>query len=205
MQWLLGFLSTCPGPERIEVWHPSLGENHSISRTGYGLDHRVHLIREGSIRGTCLRKFWTTLHSGPTIRSRGGFMRIPRFLFLAALTLACAIPAVAQDLLYRPSASSESQMDGLIAPPEFRPRTSAAPQVEQGWIRATSSQRLPHILRYLPKAEEDDSTCLYIRTYRVTRDDPESDATSPAGYSTCQSAARFQTKRAVEILQVEPR
>ena len=44
-----------------------------------------------------------------------------------------------------------------------------------------------------PNAQTDDSVCLTMRTYKVARDDPHSDATHPAGYSTCQPAARFRT------------
>jgi hypothetical protein len=57
-------------------------------------------------------------------------------------------------------------------------------------------------LRYvqLPAGEQSDGTCYSIRSYRVTRDDPESDSTRLAGYSTCQPAARFQLKDAGDSL-----
>ncbi len=58
-------------------------------------------------------------------------------------------------------------------------------------------QRLLRGLRS-PVLAEDDSTCYFIRSYRVRRDDPESDATRPAGYSTCLSASRLQMRSAVE-------
>jgi hypothetical protein len=44
-----------------------------------------------------------------------------------------------------------------------------------------------------------DDTCYSMRTYRVTRDDPESDSTRPAGYSTCQPAAWFHVKDAGDL------
>ena len=47
--------------------------------------------------------------------------------------------------------------------------------------------------------------CYSIRGYRVTRDDPESDSTRPAGYSTCQPAARFRVKDASDLREVVPR
>jgi hypothetical protein len=57
-------------------------------------------------------------------------------------------------------------------------------------------QRLLRGLRS-PVLAEDDSTCYFIRSYRVTRDDPKSDTTRPAGYSTCLSASRLQMRSAV--------
>jgi hypothetical protein len=39
---------------------------------------------------------------------------------------------------------------------------------------------------------QDDGLCLKLRTYKVARDDPHSDSTHAAGYSTCTPAARFQ-------------
>jgi hypothetical protein len=39
---------------------------------------------------------------------------------------------------------------------------------------------------------QSDTLCLTMRTYKVARDDPHSDSTHAAGYSTCQPAARFQ-------------
>jgi hypothetical protein len=48
-------------------------------------------------------------------------------------------------------------------------------------------------------------TCLSIRSYRVTRDDPESDTTRLVGYSTCQPAAKFQVKEANERQEIVPR
>ena len=47
--------------------------------------------------------------------------------------------------------------------------------------------------------------CYSIRGYRVTRDDPESDSTRPAGYSTCQPAARFHVKNAGDLRAIAPR
>jgi hypothetical protein len=52
---------------------------------------------------------------------------------------------------------------------------------------------------------QNDEACYTIRSYRVTRDDPRSDSTRLAGYSTCQHAARFQVRQAVDSLEVVPR
>jgi hypothetical protein len=45
---------------------------------------------------------------------------------------------------------------------------------------------------------QNGATCYAMRTYRVVRDDPHSDSTRPAGYSTCQPATRFRLKSAVD-------
>jgi hypothetical protein len=42
-----------------------------------------------------------------------------------------------------------------------------------------------------------DGLCLKMRTYKVARDGPHTDATHAAGYSTCQPAVRFQTRSIV--------
>lgn len=48
-------------------------------------------------------------------------------------------------------------------------------------------------------SQELDGTefCAYMRTYRVKRESRGSDATRPAGYTTCVPAARFTIKSAV--------
>jgi hypothetical protein len=51
------------------------------------------------------------------------------------------------------------------------------------------SPKLPKIVIRL---EPNDVTCYSMRTYRVTRDDPDSDSTRPAGYSTCLRGTRVQ-------------
>jgi hypothetical protein len=56
-----------------------------------------------------------------------------------------------------------------------------------------------------PIVVQNDEACYTIRSYRVTRDDPRSDSTRLAGYSTCQRAVRFQVKEAVDSLEVVPR
>jgi hypothetical protein len=51
----------------------------------------------------------------------------------------------------------------------------------------------PHVLIYKRDAQADDTLCYSMRSYKVARDSSASDATHPAGYSTCQPAARFRT------------
>lgn len=40
----------------------------------------------------------------------------------------------------------------------------------------------------------DDTACYAIRSYVVARDSKESEATHPAGYSTCQPASRYRLR-----------
>src|ERR1700680_928571 len=47
--------------------------------------------------------------------------------------------------------------------------------------------------------------CYYIRGYRVTREDPESDSTRPAGYAPCQPAARFNVRNGGNLRAIAPR
>jgi hypothetical protein len=48
------------------------------------------------------------------------------------------------------------------------------------------------------RQSDDDTLCYTMRSFKVARDDPHSDATHAAGYSTCQPAARFQVYRTDE-------
>ena len=48
------------------------------------------------------------------------------------------------------------------------------------------------------KADSTDNFCAYMRTYRVKRRWPGSDAVAPAGYATCVPTRRFEVRSAVE-------
>jgi hypothetical protein len=50
----------------------------------------------------------------------------------------------------------------------------------------------------IDRLSEEGPTCYAIRSYVVARDSKDSDSTHPAGYSTCQPAARYGLK-ATEI------
>ncbi|MGB6802556.1 MAG: hypothetical protein WBE31_09830 [Candidatus Sulfotelmatobacter sp.] len=50
----------------------------------------------------------------------------------------------------------------------------------------------PRVFLFDPGWQGQDGTlCYAIRGYKVARDDPDSDSTHAAGYSTCQPATRF--------------
>jgi hypothetical protein len=48
--------------------------------------------------------------------------------------------------------------------------------------------------RLILPVDERNALCAYLRVYRVKRDIPGSDATRPAGYTTCVGASRFTMK-----------
>ena len=126
-------------------------------------------------------------------------MGIPRLLVLPLLISACIAPVAAQSSPDKNPASSH-QLHGLVAPPEFRAHVLPLPPNVRARIRDVQPQ-----LPFDPSLAQDDTACYNIRGYRVTRDDPQSDATRPAGYSECQPAARFQVKAAVDSREIEPR
>ncbi len=135
-------------------------------------------------------------------------MLIPRlssFPALALLILLGVAPMNAQSAPGRNSASAEPQLDGLTAPVEFRAHVPPLPKTVEDRLLVTPLSSASRPVRILRKSEQDDDTCYYIRSYRVTRDDPGSDETRRAGYTTCQPGSRFQTKTAVDTREISPR
>jgi len=57
-------------------------------------------------------------------------------------------------------------------------------------------------VQHIVTLEQNEATCYTLRTYRVSRDDPKSDTTKPAGYSTCQRATRFQLRTTVDTVEI---
>jgi hypothetical protein len=167
--------------------------------------------RDGRSRPSSRSRPGRHVHRSPakhTIRQRGGFMHIPRLVLLALLISVCVAPIAAQSSPDKIPASSHPQLDGLIAPPEFRahgvPLPSLSPNA-RGRIHDIQSK-----LRVAPfdstlAQNDNDQVCYSIRSYRVTRDDPGSDSTRLAGYSECLPAARFQVKAAVDSREPMPR
>jgi hypothetical protein len=84
---------------------------------------------------------------------------------------------------------------------QFRlsPNTSAGSQTETAF-------GLPYRLRAQHlQDQQSDTVCYSIRSYVVARDDPQSDTTRPAGYSTCQLSTRYRVKAAVDSTEARPR
>ncbi len=139
-------------------------------------------------------------------------MRVPRLPILSLLISLCAVTAVAQSpsnknsqpVLYRTAPATDlfqfqlsSDTDGQTPTPA--PRTSENKNDSLD-IRPLDS-RTAHILTL----RQNDATCYTLRTYRVARENPGSDATRPAGYSTCQPSTRFQVRTAVDSQVIVPR
>jgi hypothetical protein len=129
----------------------------------------------------------------------GKFMRIPRLPFLALLLSVCVAPIAAQSSPDKTPAFSHSRRDELVAAPEFRARSVQPVQPTPNWrIRVRDTDPQQRVLPSDSTLTQNDTVCYSIRSYRVTRDDRESDATRLAGYSECQPAARYQVKVAVD-------
>lgn len=113
-------------------------------------------------------------------------MSLSRSVVLAVVAVACAIPAAARSPIANDSADR----------PQFKQFDANNPSLAlsagnpvQWWTGLAHGVIVPGPLR-----KDSDSICYSMRSYRVKRDDPRSDATTPAGYSTCQSATQFQVK-----------
>ncbi len=52
--------------------------------------------------------------------------------------------------------------------------------------------------------EQGDTLCYTMRSFKVARDNPQSDSTHAAGYSTCQPAARFHVHTIEGVLPPQP-
>jgi len=79
------------------------------------------------------------------------------------------------------------------------PKPEAVPRGEYDWNAKAPSQFRKRVV------VQNGVTCLSIRSYRVTRDDPKSDTTRLVGYSTCQPSTRFQVKEADDRQEIKPR
>jgi hypothetical protein len=127
-----------------------------------------------------------------------GSMPTSRLLLVAFMVWLLVAPLAAQSASDK-IVPSQPQLDGLVAPPEFRAHVLPLPALPP--LAADVRVRLRGIqpeASYEDALAEDNSVCYSIRSYRVTRDDPASDSTRLAGYSECQTAARFQVKAAVD-------
>jgi hypothetical protein len=151
-------------------------------------------------------------------------MHIPRLLVLSLLILVRAAPVAAQSSSDRNSSHPLSTLPQSaqvsIRVDEFRlsfPRDrNDLSHTMPGSIGAgeRSSTIIPPLqFHAIPPLEfgaleptlQQRGVCYSIRGYRVTRDDPESDSTRPAGYSTCQPAARFRVKDAGDLREIVAR
>jgi len=123
---------------------------------------------------------------------------------ILSLLLLVSVLMSAQSSPDKSSLSPQFEIRALTAPPAFRRNSVSAPAHNgQNQIATTPLERLlapSQQDRSLvePFRPEATSVCFYIRTYRVKRDDPQSDITTPAGYSECQPDTRLELQDAVD-------
>jgi hypothetical protein len=150
-------------------------------------------------------------------------MHILRLLVLPLLISVCAAPVAAQSssdknpsqpLSTQPQSAQASIRVDQLQLPFHRDRNDLS-HTKPGTLGAGehSSTVSPLQFHTIPPLEfgaleptlGQGDVCYSIRGYRVTRDDPQSDLTRPAGYSTCQPAARFHVKGAGDLREIVPR
>jgi hypothetical protein len=143
-------------------------------------------------------------------------MYIPRLLILALLISACVVPAAAQSPSDNIPGSFYSEPLGVL-PQDALASVRLIPiqhpidiDIDRLYLRHAQAGKHDWAFRAPSQfhnrvLSQDDVTCLSIRSYRVTRDDPESDTTRLVGYSTCQPATKFQVKEAGERQHIVPR
>jgi hypothetical protein len=139
-------------------------------------------------------------------------------LLIVSLLAFLATPLLAQAPAENSSSTSNKQStwqsNGVISPEQLRqfklqpysPEAAAnittnasANQDRPDWKPWLKDDRDHQRAKSVVKG--DDYACLTLRTYRVVRDDPNSDATRPAAYTSCQPAARFQMKTTVMTVE----
>jgi hypothetical protein len=145
-------------------------------------------------------------------------MCFPRLILLSLLISLCAATAAAQS-------SADTRPDSSQPSPALTQSAQASLGIKQSQLPFRADGRnlpdatlmierkdgsivifpLDSRMQRILTLEQNEATCYTLRTYRVTRDDPESDTTRPADYSTCQRAARFQLRTAVDSLEIAPR
>jgi hypothetical protein len=138
-------------------------------------------------------------------------MSVPRVLLILSLSLSfAALPLAAQSSSDINLLASTPQTGSLTNPFRDAPadpfRLRINPQIgttPTNPFSALSSDSSTNVVLGSPRKVEivdaqGEITCLSMRTYRVKRDRPQSDATVPAGYSTCTPSKRFDVKSAVE-------
>jgi hypothetical protein len=146
-------------------------------------------------------------------------MRSPRLLASSLLILVCVAPVLAQSPQDNIPGSFFSEPPGAL-PPDAQANLRLDPiqrpieinRLQSPYSKPDAVRLDEHDWTFKPWPQpharalnQDDATCYSIRSYRVKRDDPESDSTRLVGYSTCQPSNRFQVKTADERQRVVPR
>ncbi len=136
---------------------------------------------------------------------------LSRFLILSLFLTACVAPLASQS----PSDKSlfpSQQWNGLTPPQSFHLHVpllsqnaslnqSQPSQIQTSPKGFTFSQNVNPTLpfsRKLAILAQNAAPCYLIRSYRFTREDPKSDITTFADYSTCQPASQFHVRSTVD-------
>ena len=109
------------------------------------------------------------------------------------LALVVALLAVVPSLVAQSSNSATPSQSGPAAPTaNVNSQTSTVERtpVSFGAMKHLSAQAFVD--------EQNQNVCYTLRSYRVMRDDPQSDTTRAAGYSTCQPSTQYRVKTAVD-------
>jgi hypothetical protein len=144
---------------------------------------------------------------------------LPRLLILSLLIPAFVSPVAAQSSPDKSPLSSWLPLNGSAPSQEFHLRVPALSQNAQTnqlqspllWeglnvirttpdaIQSVNPAPLPiQKLASIVALAQNAAPCYAIRSYRFTRDHPNSDATRFADYSTCQPGTQFHLKDAVD-------
>jgi hypothetical protein len=141
-------------------------------------------------------------------------MSISRPVVIPLLAAVFAFPSVAQtppasdSAALLPPVKLHSDSSDRIRVDQFRlpseplldsdSREHTAAGLSRNDLQPSQGFPLGHFLKPDTVPEDLAATCYSMRSYRVKRDDPQTDVTRPAGYSTCQPATRFAVKSAVD-------
>jgi hypothetical protein len=128
------------------------------------------------------------------------FRLLPFSLLIAAGVATSAAQSLPENT---PSVMQSGQLSSSSSSAD---RSSPMDRILSGDYTPRLSQfSVPHKFIVDQDGQPTDNLCLTMRTYKVARDDPHSDSTHAAGYSTCTSAARFQMRTTeFRILPAKP-
>jgi hypothetical protein len=143
-------------------------------------------------------------------------MRVPRLL-VCSLLIALGVATVAaqtspdknldssQPLTRQATNEVSTSLIQFQLPFDADSSSHAAPSPNQHGNDSLAIRSIDSPPSHILTLQQNDATCYTLRTYRVARENPQSDSTRPAGYSTCQRATRFQLKTAVDSREIVPR
>jgi hypothetical protein len=133
-------------------------------------------------------------------------MSIPRVVGLVLLSLFCVATLAAQASPDSNFVASPSKIGALENPfrnapvDPFTLKVTLPPDASGANLRMDADSGETHVYGRPAGAELDGpgaSICYSMRSYRVKRENPHTDAVKPAGYTVCQPAKRFQLKSAI--------